>query len=48
MEKEGGKVMKEFMSRYGKKAGKSATYATAEKQKAESKGKLYSLLHGMK
>jgi hypothetical protein len=48
MTEKGGKVMKEFMSRYGKKAGKSAAYATANKEKSEGKGKLYSLLHGMK
>ena len=48
MTAKGGKVMSEFMSRYGKKAGKSAAYATANKQKSEGKGKLYSLLHEMK
>lgn len=48
MTEEGGKVMKDFMSRYGKKKGKSAAYATAQKQKNEGKSKLYSLLHGMK
>jgi len=48
MSKEGGKVMSDFMSRYGKKTGKSVAYATAEKKKSEGKGKLYSLLHDMK
>jgi len=48
MSKEGGKIMKDFMSRYGKKKGKSAAFATAQKDKNEGKGKLYSLLHGMK
>jgi hypothetical protein len=48
MNEKGGKIMRDFMGKYGKKGGKSTAYATANKQKSEGKGKLYSLLHGMK
>ena len=48
MSSKGSKIMDGFMEKYGKKEGKSAAYATANKKKSEGKGKLYSLLHGMK
>jgi len=46
MDKKGHEIMNSFMSRYGKKKGKSAAYATANKKGRGSK--IYAALHGDK
>ena len=48
MSDKGKEAMHGFMKKYGEKKGKSVAYATANERKSEGKGKLYSLLHGMK
>lgn len=48
MTEKGKEAMHGFMKKYGKEKGKEVAYATAQKGKNEGKGKLYSLLHGMK